>query len=126
MMGSLSPYFLDWLAHPAYDDYWKRWSIQEHYADISVPALTVAAWYDIFQGGSLRNYLGIKSHGGSDAARRGQHLIVTIGGHAGDGRKIGEVDFGPAAAEYDENEITFELVRLSFQRRAESNSRKSR
>lgn len=106
MMGSLSPYFLDWLAHPAYDDYWKRWSIQEHYGDISVPALTVAAWYDIFQGGSLRNYLGIKSHGGSDAARRGQHLIVTIGGHAGDGRKIGNVDFGPAAAEYDENEIT--------------------
>ncbi len=106
MMGSLSPYFLDWLAHPAYDDYWKRWSIQEHYGDISVPALTVAAWYDIFQGGSLRNYLGIKSHGGSDAARRGQHLIVTIGGHAGDGRKIGDVDFGPAAAEYDENEIT--------------------
>ncbi len=103
---AFAPYFLDWLAHPAYDDYWKRWSIQEHYADINVPALTVAAWYDIFQGGSLRNYMGIKSHGGSEAARRGQHLIVTIGGHAGDGRKIGDVDFGPAAAEYDENEIT--------------------
>jgi putative CocE/NonD family hydrolase len=103
---AFAPYFLDWLAHPTYDDYWKRWSIQEHYADINVPALTVAAWYDIFQGGSLRNHMGIKSHGGSEAARRGQHLIVTIGGHAGDGRKIGDVDFGPAAAEYDENEIT--------------------
>ena len=56
LTASLAPYFLDWIAHPNYDDYWKRWSIQDHYADIKVPALTVAAWYDIFQGGSLRNY----------------------------------------------------------------------
>jgi uncharacterized protein len=97
LMRSLAPYFLDWLAHPNYDDYWKRWSIEEHYSDINVPVLTVAAWYDIFLGGSLRNYTGINLHGGSEAARRGQHLLVTIGGHAGSGRKIGDVDFGPSA-----------------------------
>ena len=101
----LAPYFLDWLAHPNYDDYWKRWSIEEHYADINVPALTVAAWYDIFQGGSLRNYAGIRAHGG-DAARSGQRLLVVIGGHAGDGRKIGDVDFGPAAAQFEEDAVT--------------------
>jgi putative CocE/NonD family hydrolase len=101
---SLAPYFLDWLAHPNYDDYWKRWSIEEHYSDIKVPMLTVAAWYDIFQGGSLRNYVGVKLHGGSDAARRGQRLLVTIGGHAGSGPKIGDVDFGPAA-NFEENEV---------------------
>src|SRR5207249_1577442 len=80
-----------------YDEYWKRWSIEEHFADINVPVLHVAAWYDIFLGGSLRNYIGIKAHGANDAARRGQHLLVVIGGHAGSGHKIGEVDFGPAA-----------------------------
>ena len=34
------------------------------------------------------------------AVRRhaGQRLLVMIGGHAGSGRKIGDVDFGPAAA----------------------------
>ncbi len=104
--ATLAPYFLDWLAHPSYDDYWKQWSIEEHFGDITVPILHVVAWYDIFQGGSLRNYIGIKTHGGSEAARRGQHLLVTIGGHAGSGRKIGDVDFGPAAAEFDENEVT--------------------
>jgi putative CocE/NonD family hydrolase len=98
LLASLAPYFLDWLAHPTYDDYWRRWSIEEHYADITVPVLTVAAWYDIFQGGSLRNYTGLKAHAGSEAARRGQHLLVALGGHAGDGRKIGDVDFGAAAA----------------------------
>jgi uncharacterized protein len=102
---ALAPYFLDWLAHPSYDDYWKRWSIEEHFADINVPVLTIAAWYDIFQGGSLRNYTGIQQHGASDAARRGQRLVVMIGGHAGSGRKIGDVDFGPAA-ERDEDDIT--------------------
>jgi uncharacterized protein len=103
--NALAPYFIDWLAHPSYDDYWKRWSIEEHYADINVPALTIAAWYDIFQGGSLQNYSGTRAHGG-DGARAGQRLLVVIGGHAGGGQKIGEVDFGPAAAQFDEDETT--------------------
>src|SRR5450432_565530 len=88
--ASLAPYFLDWLAHPSYDDYWKRVSIEEHFGDITIPALHIAAWYDIFLGGSLRNYQGIKEHGGSDAARKGQRLLVVIGGHSGGGRKIGD------------------------------------
>jgi len=104
----LAPYFLDWLAHPTYDAYWKQWSIEENFQNIQVPALTIAAWYDIFQGGSLRNYLGIKAHGGSEAARNGQHLLVTIGGHSGNGRKIGAVDFGPAAEQYNEDKITLD------------------
>jgi putative CocE/NonD family hydrolase len=95
--GTLAPYFLDWLAHPNYDDYWKRVSIEEHFGDITVPALHIAAWYDIFLGGSLRNYEGIEAHGGSEAARNGQRLLVVIGGHSGSGRKVGEVDFGDAA-----------------------------
>jgi uncharacterized protein len=104
--SSLAPYFLDWLAHPSYDDYWKRISIEEHYSDITVPALHIAAWYDIFLGGSLRNYLGIKARGGSEEARRGQRLVVIVGGHAGDAPKIGALDFGQASKfEYDETAI---------------------
>jgi putative CocE/NonD family hydrolase len=110
---SLAPYFLDWLAHPNYDDYWKRWSIEEHFADINVPALTVAAWYDIFQGGSLRNYAGIRAHGG-EGARAGQRLLVIIGGHAGGGQKIGDVDFGSAAAQFDEDEVTLNWYEYLF------------
>jgi putative CocE/NonD family hydrolase len=106
LTDSLAPYFLDWLAHPSYDEYWKRWSIEEHYGDITVPALTTAAWYDIFQGGSLRNYIGMKGKAANAAARDGQRLLVIIGGHAGSGRKIGDVDFGPAAANSEEDPIT--------------------
>ncbi|HWT65237.1 MAG TPA: CocE/NonD family hydrolase [Terracidiphilus sp.] len=105
---SLAPYYLDWLAHPTYDGYWKQWAIEENYAQIQVPALTVAAWYDIFLGGSLKNYIGLRDHAGNEAVRKQQRLLVTIGGHAGVGRKIGAIDFGPAATEFDEGRITLD------------------
>jgi hypothetical protein len=112
--STIAPYYLDWLAHPTYDDYWRRWSIEEHYADIRVPALHVAAWYDIFLGGSLRNYLGLKARAATEEARKGQRLLVAIGGHAGDGRKIGQVDFGPEAERFGEGEVTLHWYDFLF------------
>ncbi len=97
------PYYLDWLAHPDYDDYWKQWSIEENFAKIAVPMLQVGGWYDIFSAGTLRNYMGAKAHGSTEPARTQQHLLMQIGGHAGFGRRIGDVDFGPHALE---NEYT--------------------
>ncbi|HEY6850748.1 MAG TPA: CocE/NonD family hydrolase [Terracidiphilus sp.] len=111
---TLAPYFLDWLAHPTYDGYWKQWSIEENYQNIQVPALTVAAWYDIFQGGSLRNYVGLRDNAGTEAARKGQRLVVIIGGHAGSGRQIGAVDFGPAAEEFDLDNVTLDWYDYLF------------
>ena len=92
----LAPYFSDWLMHPNYDDYWKQWSIEDHYAQIQVPVFSMGAWYDIFLGGTLRNYDRLKKEAGTDAARRGQRLMVYVGGHAGgpDKKKVGAVDFG--------------------------------
>jgi uncharacterized protein len=100
MTARFAPYYVDWLAHPNYDDYWRPWTIANHYSDIHIPGLTVAAWYDIFLNGTLENYQG------TAALRKDQQLLVTIGGHAGSGRKIGDVDFGPAAAEFDEADVT--------------------
>ena len=113
MTRTLAPYFQDWLDHPAYDGYWKQWSIEENYDKIQVPALTITAWYDIFQGGSLRNYMGMKAHAGTEAARKGQQLVVTLGGHSGWGRTIGAVDFGTDAP-FDENAITLDWYDYLF------------
>jgi uncharacterized protein len=92
-----APYFQDWLAHPNYDDYWKQWSIEADYSRIQVPALHTGAWYDIFLQGTLRNYNGLKAGAGMEFARKQQRIVVEIGGHAGGGQKIGDVDFGPNA-----------------------------
>jgi uncharacterized protein len=98
-LKSLAPYYADWLAHPSYDDYWKALSIEERYSEIRVPVFHLAAWYDIFLGGSLRNYQLLKTKAGSDESRNGQRLLVGLGGHAGgwEQRKIGDVDFGENA-----------------------------
>ncbi len=93
-LQALAPYFADWLAHPSYDNYWKQWSIEADYSRIRVPAFHTGGWYDLFLDGTLRNYMGIKAHGGTQAARDGQRLLIIVGGHAGFGRKVGDVDFG--------------------------------
>ena len=103
----LAPYFTDWLAHPNYDDYWKQWSIEDHYAQIQVPVFSMGAWYDIFLGGTLRNYARLKNEAGTEAARRGQRLMIYVGGHAGGSteKKVGAVDFGDKLP-FDLEEVT--------------------
>lgn len=95
-------YYTTWLAHPTYDDYWKKVSLEEHYEKFQVPAFHVAAWYDLFQDGSLRNYQGIKQRGGCEVARHGQRLLIIPGGHGGAGLKFGEVDFSGNVPDIDE------------------------
>jgi putative CocE/NonD family hydrolase len=100
----LAPYFFDWLAHPLYDGYWKKWSIEENYDKIKVPVMVMAAWYDVFQGGSLRNFIGNKAQhekGGGIPPR----LVIKIGGHAGGERTFGTVDFGPTAGQNDWDDV---------------------
>jgi len=105
--SGLAPYFTDWLAHPNYDDYWKQWSIEDHYAQVQVPVFSLGAWYDIFLGGTLRNYARLKNEAGTEAARRGQRLMMYVGGHAGGTAvgKIGAVDFGDKLP-FDLEEVT--------------------
>jgi uncharacterized protein len=103
--NGVAPYFADWLAHPDYDQYWKQISIEERYGQIQVPVFSIGAWYDIFLGGTLRNFTLLKTEAGTNAARKGQRLLIFLGGHAGgsDQRKIGGLDFGEKAPfDFDE------------------------
>ena len=114
LTASIAPYYRDWLAHPDYDDYWKQWSIEENFSKIAVPMLQVGGWYDIFSAGTLRNYMGAKAHGATEAARSGQRLVMQIGGHAGFGRRIGDVDFGPHALEYPYTDLILDWYDYLF------------
>jgi putative CocE/NonD family hydrolase len=73
---NLAPYYYDWLQHPTDDAYWQPWKIEAQHANVTVPALNVGGWYDIFLGGTIRNYLGMRQHGGTPAARQYQRLII--------------------------------------------------
>ena len=104
--AGVATYFTDWLAHPDFDAYWKQWSIEDHYSQIQVPVFHLGAWYDIFLGGTLKNYMRLKTEAGTEAAKHGQRLFVYVGGHAGwtEARKIGAVDFGEKAP-FDMDEL---------------------
>ncbi len=93
----MASYFFDWLQHPHYDEYWKAWSITDHFRQIAVPAYHVGGWYDIFLNGTLRNYAGIKAHGANEGARLGQRLMIGPWSHGSYDGKTGDADFGPAA-----------------------------
>jgi len=90
-----APYFFEWLRHPSYDSYWRRVCIEENHPKINVPALNIGGWYDIFQGGTLRNFLGMRANGASETARMGQRLMVGPWHHSVPFQNVvGNVDFG--------------------------------
>ena len=88
LKNGLAPYYYDWMDHPEFDDYWRGVCVEEHHSDISVPALNFGGWYDIFLGGTIRNYTGMRANGGNEAARRGQRLIIG----AVDSRRASDAD----------------------------------
>jgi putative CocE/NonD family hydrolase len=76
LAGPFGNYFQEWLNHPTYDDYWRRWSTDEDYSRLVVPALHVGGWYDIFLSGTVKNFTGMREGAGSEAARAGQKLLI--------------------------------------------------
>lgn len=89
-----APYYFDWLDHPDYDDYWSTIAPKEHFEKITVPALNIGGWYDLFLGGTLANYRGMKEKGGSDKARANQRLIIGPWAHGVAGGAFSERQYG--------------------------------
>jgi putative CocE/NonD family hydrolase len=77
-------FYYDWVAHPNYDAYWAKIDTSIRYPDITVPALVSGDWYDPFQVGTVQNFQGMRSVGGSARARKGSRLVMGAYGHSGD------------------------------------------
>ncbi|GCE08035.1 CocE/NonD family hydrolase [Dictyobacter aurantiacus] len=95
-MRDVAPYYFDWLAHPDQDDYWRATLSEEEFERVTVPALTIAGWYDLFLRNDLRQYQLMKQRGGSGHARQQQRLIIGPWGH-------GNFMWGHAERRYDED-----------------------
>ncbi len=76
LQDSYAPYFFDWLKHCTYDEYWHRWSIDADYSRIAVPAMHVGGWWDVFLGGTVKNFTGMSQAAGTEHAQRNQKLLV--------------------------------------------------
>jgi len=98
-LRELAPYFGDWLRHETLDDYWRPTRVSDHYGEMTVKALHMAGWHDIFSRGSIENYVGMRARAATAEARAAQRLIVGPWGHARTSPegKVGDVVFGKAA-----------------------------
>jgi putative CocE/NonD family hydrolase len=94
------PWLGEMLAHPDFDAYWEPLAALDRCSAITVPALNVTGWYDVFAGEVVRSYTTMRRGGGSTAAREGQRLIIGPWGH-GDGTDLGvfpDRSFGSAGS----------------------------
>ena len=89
-------WFQDFVDHPFYDDYWKQNGFDfegayDQYPDI--PVYFLSGWYDLFERGTLHNYIGLASRHKSPTK-----LLMGPWVHGIGPRASGDVDFGAAAA----------------------------
>ncbi len=91
-------YISEWARHPVYDDYWKQRGIQRRFSDVTVPALNIGGWYDIFSKTTLELTDKVRELSRNPAARRNQVVVIGPWAHGVGARKVGELDFGEEAA----------------------------
>ncbi|MCD6049171.1 MAG: hypothetical protein K0Q55_574 [Verrucomicrobia bacterium] len=101
------PYLNEWVNHPTYDDYWRKVSIEGHYAQVTVPALNIGGWYDIFSKNTIELVNKTRKESANALARKNQFVIMGPWGHGVGGTKSGEVDF-TQKAQFNVGEAEFQ------------------
>ncbi len=100
------PTWNDYVAHPDYDDFWKRQTMIPYLTKVAVPTLNVGGWWDQEDFyGPLRIYEAFEAH---DEGQR-NHLVVGPWNHGGwaggEGDALGEIRFGSATGKYFREEV---------------------
>ena len=90
VLEGTASFFYDWVAHPIVDSYWK--DITPDLAGVNLPTLHIGGWFDPYLRGDVRLY---KELSASNQQRH--HLQIGPWGHIPWSRRVGEMDFGPAA-----------------------------
>jgi len=79
--------------HASRDSAWAAsCSVAQRHADVDVPSLNVAGWYDCFSQGTLDNFMAMT------ALERPANLIVGPWQHQGQFSQVGDVNFGLSAS----------------------------
>jgi predicted acyl esterase len=67
------------VAHPRYDDFWKRLNSETEAAKVRAPGVYYGGWYDIFLQGTINSFTAIHHHGGEGARGKCRLVIGAIG-----------------------------------------------
>jgi len=100
------PTWNDYIAHPDYDEFWKRQTMIPHLTSVKVPTLNVAGWWDQEDFyGPVRIYDELEKHDTQGI----NYLVVGPWRHGGwsggTGDALGAIPFGSNTAEYFREKI---------------------
>jgi putative CocE/NonD family hydrolase len=76
LLAELAPYYDEWLAHPDHGPFWDRYKIDGKYGQLDQAVLHGGGWYDVFLGGTLHNFMGMRAGAKTEAARTAQRLLI--------------------------------------------------
>ncbi len=94
-VGAKVQYLRDWVAHPQFDCYWKKSSIQGRWKDITAPNYVVCGWYDLFSKSVFDHVGAVRETSRSEHARNHQHVLMGPWTHGiSRNGKVGGLDFG--------------------------------
>lgn len=85
--GEIAPYFSDQILRRDQNEYWQAMACP--YSDITVPALHVGGWYDLFIEQTLESYTTL-----TKLNKAPQKLLIGPWAHGSYDGLVGEVDFG--------------------------------
>jgi uncharacterized protein len=99
------PTWNDFVAHPDYDEFWKKQTLISYLTTVQVPTLNVAGWWDQEDFyGPIRIYDALEAHD----AKSLNFLVVGPWNHGGwnrDGNALGPVNFGSPTSLYFREKI---------------------
>jgi putative CocE/NonD family hydrolase len=107
-----APFYFEWLAHPPEDPWWNWAELRGSYSRVTAAVLNLSGWYDEGYGpeGASTNFNGLVEARAQAGGPR-THLILGpwVHGVGSTGeRRVGELDFGPAAPiDYDDVVLDF-------------------
>jgi uncharacterized protein len=92
------PWLPDFLAHPSRDQFWRQLVPSRDLDRVTVPALHIGGWYDLFLAQGLRSYERLRDSHASGGPAGVQHLIIGPWSHTmGDITQFPERRFGLSA-----------------------------
>jgi putative CocE/NonD family hydrolase len=75
-MEKVWPWWAEFLSHPARDAFWQGLSVIDQAEQVTVPALHIGGWFDIFVANTARSFTELRARAGTEQARDGQRLII--------------------------------------------------
>ncbi|MCX4095688.1 CocE/NonD family hydrolase [Nocardia sp. alder85J] len=76
VLAEYGQWWSDFMAHPAHDEYWNQYDVSTEISQVSVPALHIGGWYDLFLGATVRAFVAARRHAGTEQARAEQRLVI--------------------------------------------------